>query len=188
MEVRCRNSLIVLLRFNKETDTQGYVDEDGRGHCISPLLYQTGWVPVQISSDNGTTFNRDGAWLSGRRGFYLFVFCFFFISSFKIICFPTVHTGKLNPTLKATLVNATQWQYYGTPNVGGSLNMTWDTRLVRADKVNLELWGYRETGEHAFAHTGNTTWRLCISKRKKCFHLGFSSCLCCRLSVLTVLM
>lgn len=53
-------------RFNNNTNTEGYVDENSRGHCISPLLYETGWVPVQISSDNGATFSRDGAWLSGR--------------------------------------------------------------------------------------------------------------------------
>lgn len=45
------------------------------------------------------------------------------------------------------MVNSTQWQYYGTPRVGGTLNMTWNPSLVRADKVNIELWGYRETGE-----------------------------------------
>lgn len=51
--------------FNSYVSTEGYVDENSRGHCISPLLYETGWVPVQISSDNGTTFSSDGAWLSG---------------------------------------------------------------------------------------------------------------------------
>uniref|UniRef100_A0A3B4V535 Sushi domain containing 2 n=1 Tax=Seriola dumerili TaxID=41447 RepID=A0A3B4V535_SERDU len=111
--------------FNKSsniTNTVGYVDESSRGHCISPLLYETGWIPLHISSDNGTTFNRVGAWLS-------------------------VHTGKLDSKFKAILVNSTKWQYYGTPNVGGTLEMTWNTSLVRAERVNIELWGYRETGE-----------------------------------------
>lgn len=57
-----------------------------------------------------------------------------------------VHPGKLDPRFKVTLVNSTQWQYYGTPNVGGTLRMTWNTSLVRAENVNLELWGYREEG------------------------------------------
>lgn len=52
-------------RFNNNTNTVGYVDENSRGHCISPLLYETGWVPLHISSDNGKTFSRVGAWLSG---------------------------------------------------------------------------------------------------------------------------
>nr|XP_046231714.1 sushi domain-containing protein 2-like [Scatophagus argus] len=112
----------IVCRFNGNIDTLGYVDENSRGHCISPLLYETGWIPLQISSDNGTTFNRVGAWLS-------------------------VHTGKLDSRFKATLVNSTKWQYYGTPNVGGTLEMTWDTSLVRAERVSIELWGYRETGE-----------------------------------------
>lgn len=46
------------------------------------------------------------------------------------------------------MVNSTKWQYYGTPNVGGTLDMTWNTSMVRADRVNIELWGYRETGEN----------------------------------------
>ncbi|XP_041667493.1 sushi domain-containing protein 2-like [Cheilinus undulatus] len=112
----------IVCRFNNDTDTVGYLDENSRGHCISPLLYQTGWVPFQVSSDNGTTFNREGSWLS-------------------------VHTGKLNSKFKAILTNSTQWQYYGTPGVGGILEMTWNTSLVRAERVNIELWGYRETGK-----------------------------------------
>ncbi|KAM9338426.1 sushi domain-containing protein 2-like [Symphorus nematophorus] len=112
----------IVCRFNNDTDTVGYVDENSRGHCISPLLYETGWVSLHISSDNGTTFSRVGAWLS-------------------------VHTGKLDSKFKATLVNSTHWQYYGTPNVGGTLEMTWNSSLVRAERVNIELWGYRETGE-----------------------------------------
>uniref|UniRef100_A0A3P8SW11 Sushi domain containing 2 n=1 Tax=Amphiprion percula TaxID=161767 RepID=A0A3P8SW11_AMPPE len=112
----------VVCRFDNSTDTVGYVDDTGRGHCISPTLYETGWVSLKISSDNGTTFNRVGSWLS-------------------------VHTGKLDSKFKAILVNSTKWQYYGTPNVGGSLEMTWDISLVGADRVNIELWGYTETGE-----------------------------------------
>uniref|UniRef100_A0A3Q0SK04 Sushi domain containing 2 n=1 Tax=Amphilophus citrinellus TaxID=61819 RepID=A0A3Q0SK04_AMPCI len=112
----------IVCRFNDNTNTVGYVDVNGAGHCISPLLYETGWIPLQISSDNGTTFTRTGAWLS-------------------------VHTGKLDSKFKAILDNSTKWQYYGTPNVGGTLKMTWNTSLVRAERVNIELWGYRETGE-----------------------------------------
>lgn len=26
--------------------------------------------------------------------------------------------------------------------------MTWNTSLVKAEKVNIELWGYIETGEY----------------------------------------
>lgn len=63
-----------------------------------------------------------------------------------IFCAVAVHTGKLDSKFKAILDNSTKWQYYGTPNVGGTLEMTWNTSLVRAEKVNIELWGYRETG------------------------------------------
>ncbi len=66
---------------------------------------------------------------------------------FDLMCFATVHTGKLDAKFKATLVNSTKWQYYGTPNVGGTLQMTWNASLVGAERVNIELWGYRETGQ-----------------------------------------
>lgn len=67
---------------------------------------------------------------------------------YLIQCVATVHTGKLDPKFKATMDNSTKWQYYGTPNVGGALEMAWNTSLVRAERVNIELWGYRETGEY----------------------------------------
>lgn len=37
-----------------------------------------------------------------------------------------------------------QWQYYGTPNVTGRLEFTWNSSLISTEKVNIELWGYRE--------------------------------------------
>lgn len=58
-------------RFNNNINTVGYVDENSRGHCISPLLYETGWIPLQISSDNGATYNRVGSWLSGSNNVFL---------------------------------------------------------------------------------------------------------------------
>ncbi|KAM6901250.1 sushi domain-containing protein 2-like [Lycodopsis pacificus] len=134
------NSSEILCRFNGNIDTVGYVDENSRGHCISPLLYETGWVPLNISSDNGTKFSRVGAWLS-------------------------VHTGKLDAQFKATLVNATKWQYYGTPDVGGFLEMTWNTSLVRAERVNIEVWGYRETGK-PYTDTWQGEWQYLYSLAK----------------------
>ncbi|KAG7480929.1 hypothetical protein MATL_G00061450 [Megalops atlanticus] len=121
LNVTFHHSSKLICRFNREIETDGYVDGDGRGHCISPLLYETGWIPFDISSD-GVTYNRHGSWLS-------------------------VHSGKLDPEFKVTLENATQWQYYGTPGIGGTLRMTWNTSLISADKVKVELWGYRELGE-----------------------------------------
>lgn len=50
----------------------------------------------------------------------------------------------MDPAFKVTLVNATQWQYYGTPKAAGRLKMTWNSSLIGAAKVNVELWGYRE--------------------------------------------
>lgn len=74
-------------------------------------------------------------------------------------CVAAVHSGKLDSKFKAAMVNSTQWQYYGTPGVAGTLEMTWNPSLVRADKVNIELWGYTETGESTWNFTDSTeTW------------------------------
>uniref|UniRef100_A0A3Q4HSV0 Sushi domain containing 2 n=1 Tax=Neolamprologus brichardi TaxID=32507 RepID=A0A3Q4HSV0_NEOBR len=45
-----------------------------------------------------------------------------------------VHPSKADPAYKVTLVNATQWQYYGTPNVAGRLEFTWNSSLISAEK------------------------------------------------------
>ncbi|XP_061658052.1 sushi domain-containing protein 2 [Syngnathoides biaculeatus] len=128
---------LIKCKFNDDVTTTGYVDREGRGHCVSPLLYRSGWVPVQISSNHGITYNRVGAWLA-------------------------VHTGKLDAKLKAHLVNATRWQYYGTPNVDGSLEMTWNATLVRAPRVNVELWGYRELGK-MYSERWRAEWKFLYS-------------------------
>lgn len=57
----------------------------------------------------------------------------------------------MDAKFKATLVNSTKWQYYGTPGYSGSLVMEWGHSLVNAARVNVELWGYAETGESAFS-------------------------------------
>ncbi|KAM9735093.1 sushi domain-containing protein 2-like [Menidia menidia] len=140
LDASFNKSSTIVCRFNNITDTVGYVDESSRGHCISPQLYETGWVSLQISSDNGTTFSKAGTWLS-------------------------VHTGKLDSKFKAVLVNSTKWQYYGTPNVAGTLQMTWNTSLVRAERVNIELWGYRETGK-PYSEEWHGEWEYLYSLAK----------------------
>ncbi|XP_062874298.1 sushi domain-containing protein 2 [Trichomycterus rosablanca] len=115
-------------RFKAEISTQGYVDGDGGGHCISPMLFETGWIPFQVTAD-GLNYTGAGRWLS-------------------------VHHSKLGEAHKLVLVNGTQWQYYGTPGVGGTLRMTWNSSLIHAERVNVELWGYDETGE-----TYSDQWR-----------------------------
>lgn len=55
-----------------------------------------------------------------------------------------VHPSREDPAFEVTLVNVTQWQHYGTANIAGQLRMTWNSSLIGAEKVNIELWGYRE--------------------------------------------
>lgn len=63
----------------------------------------------------------------------------------------------MDPAFEVTLVNATQWQYYGTPNMAGWLKMTWNSSLIGAEKVNIELWGYREFSRGAEAATNGSS-------------------------------
>ncbi|XP_071301397.1 sushi domain-containing protein 2 isoform X2 [Agelaius tricolor] len=52
-------------RFKQQITTSGYIDKDGKAHCISPLLYETGFIPFEVSIDAGSTFPYSGTWLSG---------------------------------------------------------------------------------------------------------------------------
>ncbi|XP_044053587.1 sushi domain-containing protein 2 isoform X2 [Siniperca chuatsi] len=108
----------LLCRFKGEIEREGFIDAEGHAHCISPLLYETGWIPFAVSTD-GINFDRSGEYLS-------------------------VHPSKADRAFEVTLVNTTQWQYYGTPNMAGQLKMMWNSSLVGAEGVNIELWGYRE--------------------------------------------
>lgn len=66
-----------------------------------------------------------------------------------------VHPNKADPAFEVTLVNATLWQHYGTPNIAGELQMTWNSSLIEAEKVNIELWGYREFNSSTQATINN---------------------------------
>lgn len=58
-----------------------------------------------------------------------------------------VHPSKVSDSEKSQLVNETLWQYYGTPGSGGNLSLTWSASTLPSSAVNIELWGYEETGE-----------------------------------------
>ncbi|XP_066509305.1 sushi domain-containing protein 2-like [Hoplias malabaricus] len=131
LHVRFNSSSTLRCRFKSQIETWGYVEADGVGHCVAPMLFETGFVPFEVSVDKGP-YSRSGRWLS-------------------------VHHSKLSVGLKLLLVNGTQWQYYGTPGVGGILMMVWNSSLINSDKVNVELWGYDEPGEPYSEHW-STQW------------------------------
>ncbi|XP_068767709.1 sushi domain-containing protein 2 isoform X3 [Struthio camelus] len=109
-------------RFKQKIETSGYIAKDGKAHCISPLLYETGFVPFEVSADDGLTFPYSGTWLS-------------------------VHHNRVSEEEKCVLVNETKWQYYGTPNTDGNLTLTWAQKALPATHINIEVWGYEETGD-----------------------------------------
>ncbi|XP_056231786.1 sushi domain-containing protein 2 [Seriola aureovittata] len=128
----------LLCRFKGEIVREGFIDAEGHAHCISPLLYETGWIPFDVSTD-GINFDRSGEYLS-------------------------VHPSKADPAFEVALVNATQWQYYRTSNTAGRLKMTWNSSLIGADKVNIELWGYREfNGSTEAGMNGSSSLRAELS-------------------------
>ncbi|XP_074055792.1 sushi domain-containing protein 2 isoform X2 [Macrotis lagotis] len=99
------------------------MDARGRVHCVSPLLYESGWIPFKVSLDGGKTFPGSGTWLA-------------------------VHPSKVPDSDKSDMNNDTKWQYYGTPGVTGTLTLSWKSSLLPEPKVNIELWGYQETGQY----------------------------------------
>ncbi|XP_053120715.1 sushi domain-containing protein 2 [Hemicordylus capensis] len=136
----------VKCRFMKTIETSGYVAEDGYTHCISPLLYQIGIISLDISSDGGKTFPWSGAWVS-------------------------VHHSKVSPLEKSTLVNETKWQYYGTPGTAGNLTVTWEPRMLQAAHVNLEVWGYNETGT-PYSESWKAEWKYLYTLSKDAPNTG----------------
>ncbi|XP_066459292.1 uncharacterized protein [Eleutherodactylus coqui] len=126
-------SSVVKCRFNKEIVVNGSVDVYGRAHCVSPLLYETGRIPFEVSVDGGSTYPHSGTWLS-------------------------VHPGKVSESEKCTLVNETKWQYYGTPHYGGSLTVHWNPDMLKTDLVDIEVWGYTESGE-PYTATWSPSWK-----------------------------
>ncbi|XP_048677185.2 sushi domain-containing protein 2 isoform X7 [Caretta caretta] len=141
LNVTFNASSAVSCRFKQEIETSGYVSEDGRAHCISPLLYESGLIPFEISRDGGLTFPHSATWLS-------------------------VHHSKVSAAEKSTLVNATKWQYYGTPNTGGNLTVTWMHQTFPARRVNIEVWGYQETGE-SYSENWMAEWKYLYTLGKE---------------------
>lgn len=115
----------LICRFKGEIKREGFIDEEAHAYCVSPLLYETGWIPFEISTD-GINFDRSGEYLSVRH-------------------------SKADPAFQVSLVNATLWQNYGTPHMAGQLKMTWNSSAVGAEEVNIELWGYREVNRSTVA-------------------------------------
>ncbi|GCB75087.1 hypothetical protein scyTo_0018170 [Scyliorhinus torazame] len=54
----------IVCKFKSDILTNGYVDKERKAHCISPLLYENGRIPFELSTDNGMTFTRQGTWVS----------------------------------------------------------------------------------------------------------------------------
>ncbi|XP_006875012.1 PREDICTED: sushi domain-containing protein 2 [Chrysochloris asiatica] len=112
----------IVCKFKENIETRGHVDSSQQVHCVSPLLYESGLIPFNLSLDNGYTFHHFGTWLA-------------------------VHPSKVSETEKCTLVNETRWQYYGTAGTEGDLTVTWYPRDLPTGYVSIELWGYEETGK-----------------------------------------
>ncbi|KAM8960763.1 LOW QUALITY PROTEIN: uncharacterized protein RCH25_036530 [Pelodytes ibericus] len=141
LNVVLSNSSGVKCRFNYDITTDGYIDDTGHAHCISPLLYETGRIAFEMSIDGGQTYPHSSTWLS-------------------------VHPGKVSELEKCTLLNDTKWQYYGTPNVDGTLTVTWDPKTFKESLVNIEVWGYQELGK-PYTSSWTASWKYLYSLEKQ---------------------
>lgn len=137
----------VICRFKESVQTLGHVDQFGRVHCVSPLLYETGHIPFTLSMDNGQSFPRSGTWLA-------------------------VHPSKVSETEKSQLVNETRWQYYGTTDARGNLSMTWNATALSTRSVSIELWGYEETGK-PYSENWAAQWSYLYSLATNVPNTGF---------------
>ncbi|CAN0333619.1 unnamed protein product [Lampetra planeri] len=123
INIRFNRTQGVICRFGEDkVDVVGHLDGDGHAHCVSPLVYETRRITFQLSVDGGFSFPHEGTWVA-------------------------VHPGKVKGGAAAQMHNSTHWQYYGTPGVGGKLTLNWNASKLRSPAVNVEVWGYRETGE-----------------------------------------
>ncbi|OCU02148.1 hypothetical protein XELAEV_18007909mg [Xenopus laevis] len=146
LNVTFNRSSDVQCRFRSEIVTDGYVDDDGHAHCISPLLLETGRISFEMSEDGGHSYPYSGTWLS-------------------------VHPGKVTESEKCTLVNETKWQYYGTPHTDGTLTVQWDPDTFENDALNIEVWGYGEKGE-PYSSSWNGSWKYLYSLARGCPNNG----------------
>ncbi|XP_040540697.1 sushi domain-containing protein 2 isoform X1 [Gallus gallus] len=140
------NTSVLMCRFKQQVITSGYVDKDGKAHCLSPLLYETGFIPFEVSTDGGLTFPYSGTWLS-------------------------VHHSKVSGGEKCTLVNETKWQYYGTPGTGGNLTLTWTHQALAASHINIEVWGYQETGD-SYSENWLAEWKYLYTLAREAPNTG----------------
>nr|XP_060638780.1 sushi domain-containing protein 2 [Anolis sagrei ordinatus] len=121
----------VLCRFGGAVVTEGFVSSSPSGgggvRCVSPLLLGLGRVSLEVSPDGGRSFPWTSAWTAE-------------------------HHNKVPPGEKSVLENETRWQYYGTPGTqAGNLTLTWRPQDLGGPsappRVNIEVWGYAETGK-----------------------------------------
>ncbi|CAH2296000.1 sushi domain-containing 2 [Pelobates cultripes] len=141
LNVTFNNTANVTCRFNSDITREGYIEESGHAHCVSPLLYETGRIPFEMSVDGGRSYPYSGTWLS-------------------------VHPGKVTEEEKCALVNDTKWQYYGTSNTYGTLTVTWDPSAFKGSSVNIEVWGYEELGEQ-YSSSWSAAWKYLYSLEKQ---------------------
>uniref|UniRef100_A0A3P9H8C7 Sushi domain containing 2 n=1 Tax=Oryzias latipes TaxID=8090 RepID=A0A3P9H8C7_ORYLA len=111
------------------SERSGFLEGKLGAFCVSPLLFETGWIPFDVSTD-GVDFNRSGEFLS-------------------------VHPSRADPALQVMLVDPERWQNYGVTGETGPLRMTWNRSLIQTEKVNVELWGYREVNRSSGPETSS---------------------------------
>uniref|UniRef100_A0A8C9EMA2 Sushi domain containing 2 n=1 Tax=Pavo cristatus TaxID=9049 RepID=A0A8C9EMA2_PAVCR len=89
---------------------------------------------------------------------------------FLVFC-NAVHHSKVSAGEKCTLVNETKWQYYGTPGTDGNLTLTWTHEALAASHINIEVWGYQETGD-SYSENWLAEWKYLYTLAREAPNTG----------------
>ncbi|XP_078669062.1 sushi domain-containing protein 2-like isoform X1 [Branchiostoma floridae x Branchiostoma belcheri] len=110
----------------------GVVAPDGLTRCVTPVLYEIGRVPLQVSVDGGSTYGY-GANFTAVLG----------LSGVNLV---NINSNWQRPIKSATSpLDLPAWREL----IREPLTMTWDRDSLDSASVDVELWGYKEEGNMA---------------------------------------
>ncbi|CAH1258735.1 SUSD2 [Branchiostoma lanceolatum] len=124
----------VYCRFGEvdQVTVAGEVGRDGLTRCVTPVLYEIGRVPFQVSTDGGSSYSY-GANFTAVMG----------MSGVTLV---DGNSKWQRPIKSATSpLDLPAWREL----IRGQLTMTWDRDSLDSEAVNVELWGYKEEGSVA---------------------------------------
>eukprot|EP00058_Branchiostoma_floridae_P018259 XP_002603748.1 hypothetical protein BRAFLDRAFT_97609 [Branchiostoma floridae] len=125
-QVYCRFGVV------DQVTVAGVVGPDGLTRCVTPVLYEIGRVPFQVSVDGGSTYSYGANFTAvlGMEGVNL-----------------VDRDSKWQRPIKSATspLDLAAWREL----IQEQLTLTWDRDSFDSASVNVELWGYKEEGSQA---------------------------------------